>query len=700
MDNSDKSSLEGSEDISPLVEELPGDLANGDWPANSDHFVPQLDEKVNDNYRTPDSEIVVCESENSLMEAETMDEAPESAITSSANERHLENFAPIHPTEYEFTNSLNESQEVSKEDVQQSIVGSQSSKDLIRPQSEGGFALISVSERVPDTEGSTEEIHQRAEAQQTDVSSTFLDHEPLESGSVNMNSESRKSRESDLNVTEQEDDIFLPKDNAYEKDISVATIDEIDPQNNQELGNDISAECNHTQSCEIKNQEDAKGAQVGVERELNLEEFADPMEATLHDGDDKVTEELSGVIVEERSLAEISSHKVYARTNESIDSMPPVSIEDYKGETFDSAQAKAIHHANELQTAAVHSVPVEFSTLQTENNEFTISKSDQEPVKESELAIIQPTEVTEPIPRVEFKKGEFVKLPATATAVGYRLETEHNNSETLVDPTDKLQAERLPSLPNTKALEGFGDDKENKIPPCAETTGCDASQTNKMDYVNDGKELNASDEELDFDTRYALLVGKILPGHEIYYMPSANSKKKQVTFRRGGTLDQRQIASGSSPLWDASVNIMGFKSATLEAPRRTRRRLQPKPSVNDDHLFPDSVTPSKVEKALSEDDTSAPNQEGNRYDVPFMDDDAFVPKKYRSVVVVEDDSSSDSDYSGERRNLLGTEHLAKMDETSSHIGLAAIDGKRNIGHESGSRWMLGLSICGCLRRRR
>ncbi|KAL5111857.1 hypothetical protein TcWFU_003869 [Taenia crassiceps] len=700
MDNSGKSSPEGSEDTSPLVEELPSDLANGDWPADADHFALQLDEKVNDSYRPPDNAMTLCESENSLIDAETMDEAPEPTITSSENERYVEHFAPIYPTESKFSNYLSESQEVSKDDIQPSIVGDQSSKDLMRPQNDDGSALIPASERVHDTDRSTEGPHQLAKAQHSDASSAFLDHEPPESGSINTISESRKSQESDLNIAEQEDDTILLKDNAYGKDVPVITIHETDPQKNQELGNGITAECNHTQPCEIENKEDVEGVQVGLERELNLEESIDPMEATLHYEDEKVTDELPSVIVEERPLAMISTHKVYAQTHETVDSMPPASVETYEGVTFDSAQAKAIHHVNELQTAAVHSVSVEFSTFQPGNNEFTTSKWNPEPIKESELAIDQSTEMTEPISRMELKKGEFVKVPVTATAVSYKPETKHNNSETLVDPTDKLQADKLPSLPNTKTLGGFSDDKENKIPLCAETNSHDVSLTSTRDYANDETELNASDEKLDFDTRYALLVGKILPGHEIYYMPSSNSKKKQVTFRRGGTLDQRQIVSGSLPLWDASFNIMSFKSATLEAPHRTRRRLQPKPAVNDDHLFPDSVTPSKVEKALSEDDTSASKEEGNRYDVPFMDDDAFVPKKYRSIVVVEDDSSSESDYSDERRNLLGTEHLAKMDETSSHLGLATIDGKRNIGHEGGSRWMLGLSICGCLRRRR
>lgn len=210
-----------------------------------------------------------------------------------------------------------------------------------------------------------------------------------------------------------------------------------------------------------------------------------------------------------------------------------------------------------------------------------------------------------------------------------------------------------------------------------------------------GKEPNISDDELDFDTRYALFVGKVLPGHEVYYLPS---NKKKVTFRKGGTLDNRRT---SSPLWDASLNGMRAKSATLEAPRHTRRRLQPKPTVNDDHLFPDSVTPSKVEKALSEDDTSASNDgEGSRYDVPFMDDDAFVPKKYRTAAMMDDSSSSESDYSNERKDLIGPEHIAKMDDTSPHAGRTAIDCKRNFNHRGGSRWPFGLSICGCLRKRR
>lgn len=191
------------------------------------------------------------------------------------------------------------------------------------------------------------------------------------------------------------------------------------------------------------------------------------------------------------------------------------------------------------------------------------------------------------------------------------------------------------------------------------------------------------EEELDFETRYALFVGKVLPGHEVFYLPQQSIKKttKQISFPKGGTLDRHpQTLVTSSPIWEPSANNMRAKSATLGAPRRPHRshRPQPRPAVNDDHLFPDSVTPSKVEKTLSQDGKrGSKNVESDLgYDVPFMDDDAFVPKKYRSgsrreEVDVEDDSccsSSVSDYSMETRDLLGTDHLAKLDEVSSHIG--------------------------------
>nr|CDS16031.1 rhoptry associated membrane antigen [Echinococcus granulosus] len=697
MDDIDQSSREGSANMSSLGEEVPGDLANDDWPINSIHLISQMDEKESDSYRPSDNGMTLCEAETSLV-----DEAPESTINSSATERCLENsensevgktFTPSHPTESEITHSLIESQ-VIKEDTLSSIVDSHPSKDLMSSETESGPALITVLE-------STEGSHRLAEAQPIDVASKSSDRGSLDSRPVTKNSESRESQESDFNVTDQEEDTLLPKGNAYRGDLPVITIDETDPPNNQKVGNNNNnnnnnnIECNHTQSCEPGNTEEVKSARMGIERELNLEEFADPMEAASHDEDGGLAEELPSVIVEERLPAETSTHKVYAQTQETMETVSLISIDGFKSETLDPARAKAVHYTTELQTATVYTAPVEFPTFQTGNSEFKINKGDEE----LELAMVQSTEMTDPIPWLEFKNGELVKLSAEPAATNYELETKYIGVETQMNLIDESQFGKLPTL-NAKSSFGSGDDKENKVLPCAETNCYDAPQTNRKNYAIEEKESNTSDGELDFDTRYALFVEKILPGHEIYYTPSANSKKKQVTFRRGGTLDQRHIVSGSSPLWDALVNIVGYKSATLEAPLRSRLRLQPKPAVNDDHLFPDSVTPSKVEKALSEDDTSASNEEGNRYDVPFMDDDAFVPKKYRSVVVVEDDCSSESDYSDERRNLLGTEHLAKMDETSSHIGLATIDGKRNIDHESGSRWTLGLSICGCLRRRR
>ncbi|KAL7061434.1 hypothetical protein AAHC03_0890 [Spirometra sp. Aus1] len=197
----------------------------------------------------------------------------------------------------------------------------------------------------------------------------------------------------------------------------------------------------------------------------------------------------------------------------------------------------------------------------------------------------------------------------------------------------------------------------------------------------------------DFETRYAEFVGRILPGHDVYYSEKDQSGQE---IPRGGTLHRHVDArSPYAMLWDTSNASVRTKSATLGA-RSRRQPMKPQPSINDDHLFPDSVTPSKVDKTLVETQT-AENSDA-KYDVPFMDDDAFLPRRMRSKRGEGDEeegySDSDSDYeSGELcKSFLTKDHLAHLDDTSTHSKTAATK------PTTGFTWLSGLKLCGCMRR--
>uniref|UniRef100_A0A0X3NGI7 Uncharacterized protein n=1 Tax=Schistocephalus solidus TaxID=70667 RepID=A0A0X3NGI7_SCHSO len=220
------------------------------------------------------------------------------------------------------------------------------------------------------------------------------------------------------------------------------------------------------------------------------------------------------------------------------------------------------------------------------------------------------------------------------------------------------------------------DEKEEPNPVQAEP-----EKSLLKEQVTSGKE--------DFEARYADFVGRILPGHDIY-----NSRKETLgrEIPRGGTLHRHVDArSPYAVLWDTSNASLRTKSATLGA-RSRRLPTQPQPSINDDHLFPDSVTPSKVDKTLIE------SQKTKQYDVPFMDDDAFLPHRMRSKRGQGDeeneDSDSDSDYeSGDfSKCLLEKNHLAHPDETSTNSKTTATKPTNGIA------WLSGLKLCGCMRR--
>ncbi|KAA3677959.1 uncharacterized protein DEA37_0001943 [Paragonimus westermani] len=139
--------------------------------------------------------------------------------------------------------------------------------------------------------------------------------------------------------------------------------------------------------------------------------------------------------------------------------------------------------------------------------------------------------------------------------------------------------------------------------------------------------------------------------------------------QRSKTLEPHIMASWMDHYLDPKK-----RSATLgRSEYRRRPKLQPKPALNDDHLYPDSVTPSKVDRGLSVRSMSIGLPEGT-YDVPYIDDDAFLPRKLRSVQNNHNNSSEDSEGSSEntidwfwqsngtRNSYLDPAHIADTNE--------------------------------------
>ncbi|KAF8560934.1 hypothetical protein P879_10247 [Paragonimus westermani] len=139
--------------------------------------------------------------------------------------------------------------------------------------------------------------------------------------------------------------------------------------------------------------------------------------------------------------------------------------------------------------------------------------------------------------------------------------------------------------------------------------------------------------------------------------------------QRSKTLEPHIMASWMDHYLDPKK-----RSATLGRNEYRRRpKLQPKPAPNDDHLYPDSVTPSKVDRGLSVRSMSIGLPEGT-YDVPYIDDDAFLPRKLRTVQNNHTNSSEDSEVSSEntidwfwqsngtRNSYLDPAHIADTNE--------------------------------------
>lgn len=166
----------------------------------------------------------------------------------------------------------------------------------------------------------------------------------------------------------------------------------------------------------------------------------------------------------------------------------------------------------------------------------------------------------------------------------------------------------------------------------------------------------------EFEERYTALMSKHLPANTI---ETINNRTRQTK-----TLDRYTDYKNRWSYGD-SGNDAKRRAATLGRRGSKRRpRLQPKPTVNDDHLYPNSVTPSKVERGISMRSLEEGMPEGT-YNVPYIDDDAFLPKKLRDKPKnggdqSSEDSSIDYDDVDWHLNMMASKldpnHLADISE--------------------------------------
>ncbi|KAA0189448.1 hypothetical protein FBUS_04726 [Fasciolopsis buskii] len=184
-------------------------------------------------------------------------------------------------------------------------------------------------------------------------------------------------------------------------------------------------------------------------------------------------------------------------------------------------------------------------------------------------------------------------------------------------------------------------------------------------YGPDSEEMLSDKENQE---KYARLMGKLLPREQYVFDEQQQQQRKQRSKTLEPDFDVKQLKD-----WNESQSDVKRKSATLgRSGSRKRPRLLPKPSVNDDHLFPDSVTPSKVDRNLSVRSLSVGLPEGT-YDVPYIDDDAFVPRRLRTQIDQNETNGNGSEASTEsdeymwdpslsRFSALDPSHRADIDE--------------------------------------
>ncbi|CAH8515063.1 unnamed protein product [Schistosoma turkestanicum] len=199
----------------------------------------------------------------------------------------------------------------------------------------------------------------------------------------------------------------------------------------------------------------------------------------------------------------------------------------------------------------------------------------------------------------------------------------------------------------------------------------DASKDTELHRIhNDIDEISLNSEgeqKTEFEKRYAELIAK--------YLPVERQTKKNDRSRRTKTLDRYSKSKFNENRYSyIDTSDVKKRAVTLERNEfRRKRRLQPKPSINDDYLYPDSVTPSKVDKSISVRSLEEGIPEG-AYDVPYIDDDAFLPRRLRENRGEENGSDEDSSLSlaenywswnPDRFSRLEANHIADTNECAA-----------------------------------
>ncbi|KAH8871100.1 rhoptry associated membrane antigen [Schistosoma japonicum] len=195
---------------------------------------------------------------------------------------------------------------------------------------------------------------------------------------------------------------------------------------------------------------------------------------------------------------------------------------------------------------------------------------------------------------------------------------------------------------------------------------CKKPETSKLSNDVDEISLNSDGEQrTEFEQRYAELIAK--------YLPVNRQASKNDRSRRTKTLDRysKSLLNENRYSYIDATSDSKKRAVTLERNEfRRKRRIQPKPSINDDYMFPDSVTPSKVDKSISVRSLEEGIPEGT-YDVPYIDDDAFLPRRLRENKGDENESDEGSSLSLEesywswnpdRFSKLEANHLADTNE--------------------------------------
>ncbi|VDQ03494.1 unnamed protein product [Trichobilharzia regenti] len=232
--------------------------------------------------------------------------------------------------------------------------------------------------------------------------------------------------------------------------------------------------------------------------------------------------------------------------------------------------------------------------------------------------------------------------------------TDENNEQQYESINESVQ-EKV--LLNTTVEPNYAIESFNKLEAAAPLNGTEVKakitkQTTDIDEIS----LNSEgDQRTEFERRYAELIAK--------YLPFDRQTKLDSRSRRTKTLDRFNKSK-------INENRYSYIDTTRDAKKRAVTLERNEFKLNDDYLYPDSVTPSKVDQSISVRSLEGGMPEGT-YDVPYIDDDAFLPRKLREHKDEENGSDEGSSLSLEddywswnpnRLSTLEANHIADTNE--------------------------------------